>query len=73
LVNDLTGRTSKNKDSIDSININNHILNIEENTKEVSNQFNNFFINVGKKLAENSNYVPKIDLDLTNHKTCLYS
>jgi len=52
---------------------NNHILNIEENTKEASNQFNNFFINVGKKLAENSNYVPKIDLDLTNHKTCLYS
>jgi len=75
LVNDLTGRTFKNKDSVDSININNHILilNIEENTKEVSNQLNNFVVNVGKKLAENSNDVPKIDLELTNNRTCLYS
>ncbi|KAL5242017.1 hypothetical protein ACI65C_009427, partial [Semiaphis heraclei] len=74
LVNDLKGRTSKNKDSVDSININNHILNIEENTKEASNQFNNFFVNVGKKLSENFNYVPKIDFELTNNRTyCLYS
>jgi len=52
LVNDLTGRTSKNKDSVDSMNINNHIiLNIEENTKEVSNQF--------KKIVLKIYYCPK--------------
>lgn len=71
MVNDLTGRTSKNKDLIDSININHHILNIEKYIKKVSNQFNNFFVSVGKKVAKNSNYVPKIVLEL-NHKTCLY-
>jgi Notch-like protein len=71
LVNELTSRNSKNKDSIDFININDQSLNVEDNTEEAANHFNKFFVNVTENLAGNFNKFPKVQI--THNKTCLYS
>jgi len=42
----------KNNDKIKTVIVNNEILNVHDNPKEVSNVFNNYFTDVGKNLAK---------------------
>lgn len=53
LVNEITGNNSKNNDTIKTILVDNKLLNIENNLKEASNVFNDYFTDVGKNLAKN--------------------
>lgn len=71
LINELTSRNLKNKNSIDFININDQPLNVEDNTEEAANYFNTFFVNVTEKLAGNFNKLPKVQM--IHNKTCLFS
>lgn len=48
LVNNITSHNSINK----AILVNNNLLNMDDNPKEASNEFNNYFIDVGKNFAK---------------------
>jgi len=52
LINKITGSNPKNNDKIKTVIVNDIILNVDDNPKEVSNMFNNYFSNVGKNLAK---------------------
>lgn len=57
LINEIMRSKSNNKDRIETIINYVKVFDVVMDPKTVSNIFNDFFINVGKKLAENFRYV----------------
>lgn len=69
MVNEITGHNSINK----AILVNNNLLNIDDNPKEASNKFNNYFIDVGKNVAKKFTKNPDLVFKLRNDDTlCLF-
>lgn len=66
LINEITGSNPKNNDKIKTVIMNDKILNIDDNPKEVSNVFNNYFTDVGKNLAKNFNKTHNLVLNKSN-------
>jgi len=66
LINEITGSNPKNN-KIKTVIVNDKILNIDDNSKEVSNVFNNYFTDVGKNLATNFNETLNLVLNKSNN------
>lgn len=56
LVNEIIDTKSVNRENIKTIINNDRTYDVNEDPKGMSNIFNHYFISVGKKLAERSNY-----------------
>lgn len=59
LINEISCSKINNKDEIKTVLYNKQIYDANNDPKEVSNIFNEFFITMGKKLVDNSNYSAK--------------
>jgi len=65
-VNKWSSKTNNNN-KIETIISNGILLNVSVNTKMVSNIFNEFFINIGKKLVNNSSKMTLNDIKNTRN------
>lgn len=52
IINEITNST-RNKKEITEIMINNNIITVEENAKEIAQEFNNYYTSISEKLANN--------------------
>jgi len=73
LVNEITGCNSKNNESIKTIIMEDKYLNINDNPKEASNAFNNYFTDVGKNLAKKFNKTSNLNFNKRdNNNLCSF-
>jgi len=66
LINKITGSNPKNNDRFKTVVVNDIIFNIDDNPKELSNMFNNYFSNVGKNLAKKFKKTQNLVLNKSN-------